>query len=310
MNELKKQLDYLLEKGFIRPSSSPWGAPILFVKKKDGSMRMCIDYRELNKMTIKNRYPLPRIDDLFDQLQGACHFSKIDLRSGYHQLKVHEPDIPKTSFRTRYGHYEFTVMPFGLTNAPAAFMDMMNRICKPFLDKFIVVFIDDILIYSKTHEDHSNHLRILLELLRQEKLYAKFSKCAFWLPEVQFLGHVINASGIQVDPSKIEAISKWEIPKTPTEVRSFLGLAGYYRRFIQNFSRIAIPLTALTRKSAKYEWGPKQDEAFETLKNKLTNTPILALPDGVDDFVVYCDASCIDLGCVLMQRNKVIAYAS
>ncbi|KAD6796059.1 hypothetical protein E3N88_06955 [Mikania micrantha] len=310
MTELKKQLDELLEKGFIRPSSSPWGAPILFVKKKDGSMRMCIDYRELNKVTIKNKYPLPRIDDLFDQLQGACHFSKIDLRSGYHQLKVQEEDIPKTAFRTRYGHYEFTVMPFGLTNAPAAFMDMMNRICKPYLDKFIIVFIDDILIYSKTPEDHTIHLRTLLELLRREKLYAKFSKCDFWLTEVQFLGHVINTQGIQVDPSKIEAITKWENPKSPTEVRSFLGLAGYYRRFIQNFSRIAVPLTSLTRKAEKFEWGPKQSEAFQILKDKLTHAPILALPEGVEDFVVYCDASHTGLGCVLMQRNKVIAYAS
>ncbi|KAD5317282.1 hypothetical protein E3N88_17228 [Mikania micrantha] len=310
MKELKKQLHELLEKGFIRPSSSPWGAPILFVKKKDGSMRMCIDYRELNKVTIKNKYPLPRIDDLFDQLQGACHFSKIDLRSGYHQLKVQEEDIPKTAFRTRYGHYEFTVMPFGLTNAPAAFMDMMNRICKPYLDKFIIVFIDDILIYSKTPEDHAIHLRTLLELLRQEKLYAKFSKCEFWLTEVQFLGHVINAQGIQVDPSKIEAITKWENPKSPTEVRSFLGLAGYYRRFIQNFSRIAVPLTSLTRKSVKFEWGTKQIEAFQILKDKLTHAPILALPEGVKDFVVFCDASHTGLGCVLMQRNKVIAYAS
>ncbi|KAI3818632.1 hypothetical protein L1987_12447 [Smallanthus sonchifolius] len=279
-------------------------------EKKDGSMRMCIDYRELNKVTIKNRYPLPRIDDLFDQLQGACHFSKIDLRSGYHQLKVHDNDISKTAFRTRYGHFEFTVMPFGLTNAPAAFMDMMNRVCKPYLDKFVIVFIDDILIYSKTQVEHETHLRTILELLRKEKLYAKFSKCEFWLTEVQFLGHVINMNGIQVDPSKIEAISKWEIPKSPTEIRSFLGLAGYYRRFIQNFSRIAIPLTSLTRKSVKYEWGPKQSESFETLKQKLTNAPILSLPDGIEDFVVYCDASHTGLGCVLMQRKKVIAYAS
>ena len=201
-------------------------------------------------------------------------------------------------------------MPFGLTNAPAAFLDMMNRICKPYLDKFVIVFIDDILIYSKTQEDHVIHLRILLELLRQEKLYAKFSKCEFWLPEIQFLGHIINASGIQVDPVKIEAVSKWEIPKSPTEVRSFLGLAGYYKRFIKDFSRIAVPLTTLTRKSVKYEWGSKQEEVFKTLKEKLTTAPILALPKGLEDFVIYCDASYTGLGCVLMQRNKVIAYAS
>ncbi|GJQ91901.1 putative reverse transcriptase domain-containing protein [Tanacetum coccineum] len=197
MLELSNQLKELQEKGFIRPSHSPWGAPVLFVKKKDGSMRMCIDYRELNKLTIKNRYPLPRIDDLFDQLQGACCFSKIDLRSGYHQLRVREEDIPKTAFRTRYGHFEFTVMPFGLTNAPAIFMDLMNRVCKPYLDKFVIVFIDDILIYSKSEEEHEVHLKTILDLLQKEKLYAKFSKCEFWLQEVQFLGHVVNRNNFK-----------------------------------------------------------------------------------------------------------------
>ncbi|KAJ0538417.1 putative nucleotidyltransferase, Ribonuclease H [Helianthus annuus] len=310
MLELKKQLDELLSKGFIQPSSSPWGAPVLFVKKKDGSMRMCIDYRELNKVTIKNRYPLPRIDDLFDQLQGARYFSKIDLRSGYHQLKVQEEDIPKTAFRTRYGHYEFTVMPFGLTNAPAAFMDMMNRICKPYLDKFVIVFIDDILIYSKSQVEHCQHLHALLTLLRKEKLYAKFSKCEFWLQEVQFLGHMVNHKGIHVDPAKIEAITNWKVPQTALEIRSFIGLAGYYRRFIKDFSKIAVPLTKLTCKATKFEWGPKQEEAFKILKQKLTNAPILALPEGTGGFEVYCDASKLGYGCVLMQRKKVIAYAS
>ncbi|GJR17244.1 putative reverse transcriptase domain-containing protein [Tanacetum coccineum] len=275
MLELSNQLKELQEKGFIRPSHSPWGAPVLFVKKKDGSMRMCIDYRELNKLTIKNRYPLPRIDDLFDQLQGACCFSKIDLRSGYHQLRVREEDIPKTAFRTRYGHFEFTVMPFGLTNAPAIFMDLMNRVCKPYLDKFVIVFIDDILIYSKSEEEHEAHLKTILDLLKKEKLYAKFSKCEFWLQEVQFLGHVVNRDGIHVDPSKI-----------------------------------AKPLTLLTQKNKTYVWGDKQDESFQILKEKLCNAPVLALPDGPDDFVVYCDASKQGFGCVLMQRGKVIAYAS
>ena len=310
MQELSSQLQELSDKGFIRPSSSPWGAPVLFVKKKDGTFRMCIDYRELNKLTIKNRYPLPRIDDLFDQLQGAACFSKIDLRSGYHQLRVHDDDIPKTAFRTRYGHYEFTVMPFGLTNAPAVFMDLMNRVCKPYLDKFVIVFIDDILIYSKTETEHKNHLRAILDLLRQEQLYAKFSKCEFWLKEVQFLGHIVNNQGIHVDPAKIEAIKNWKAPTTPTEVRSFLGLAGYYRRFIRNFSKLATPLTALTHKGKIYEWGSKQEEAFQTLKEMLCNAPILALPEGNEDFVVFCDASNQGLGCVLMQRGKVIAYAS
>ncbi|GJS38221.1 putative reverse transcriptase domain-containing protein [Tanacetum coccineum] len=310
MEELSGQLKELQDKGFIRPSSSPWGAPVLFVKKKDGSFRMCIDYRELNKLTVKNRYPLPRIDDLFDQLQGSQFFSKIDLRSGYHQLRVHEDDIPKTAFRTRYGHFEFTVMPFGLTNAPAIFMDLMNRVCRPYLDKFVIVFIDDILIYSKTQEEHVEHLRLVLELLKKEKLYAKFSKCEFWLREVQFLGHVINGNGIHVDPSKIEAVKNWKAPRTPTEVRSFLGLAGYYRRFIKNFSKIAKSLTILTQKSKTFDWGEEHELAFQTLKDKLCNAPVLALPDGPEDFVVYCDASGIGLGCVLMQRGKVIAYAS
>ncbi|GJT25897.1 putative nucleotidyltransferase, ribonuclease H [Tanacetum coccineum] len=310
MQELSSQLQELQDKGFIRPSHSPWGAPVLFVKKKDGSFRMCIDYRELNKLTVKNRYPLPRIDDLFDQLQGARYFSKIDLRSGYHQLRVHEEDIPKTAFRTRYGHFEFTVMPFGLTNAPAVFMDLMNRVCKLYLDKFVIVFIDDILIYSKTKEEHEDHLRLVLELLRGEKLFAKFSKCEFWLQEVHFLGHVINQEGIHVDPRKVEAVKNWKAPTSPTEVRSFLGLAGYYRRFIADFSSIAKPLTLLTQKNKKYEWGAEQEEAFQLLKSKLCDAPILSLPDGVEDFVVYCDASNRGLGCVLMQRNKVIAYAS
>ncbi|GJX92168.1 putative reverse transcriptase domain-containing protein [Tanacetum coccineum] len=265
--ELSGQLKELQDKGFIRPSSSPWEALVLFVKKKDGSFRMCIDYRELNKLTVKNRYPLPRIDDLFDQLQGSQFFSKIDLRSGYHQLRVHEDDIPKTAFRTRYGHFEFTMMLFGRTNAPAVFMDLMNRVCRPYLDKFMIVFIDDILIYSKTQEEHVEHLRLVLELLKKEKLYAKFSKCEFWLREVQFLGHVINGNGIHVDPSKIEAVKNWKAPRTLTE-------------------------------------GEEQELAFQTLKDKLCNAPVLALPDGSEYFVVYCDASGIRLGCVLMQRGK------
>nr|GFB06545.1 putative reverse transcriptase domain-containing protein [Tanacetum cinerariifolium] len=228
MKELAKQLKELSDKGFIRPSSSPWGAPVLFFKKKDGSFRMWIDYRELNKLTVKNRYLLPRIDDLFDQLQGSSVYSKIDLRSGYHQLRVREEDIPKTAFRTRYGHYEFQVMPFGLTNAPAVFMDLINRVCKPYLDKFVIVFIDDILIYSKDKKEHEEHLKAILELLKKEESYAKFSNCKFWIPKVQFLGHVIDSQGIHVDPAKIKSVKDWASPKSPTEIRQFLGLAGYY----------------------------------------------------------------------------------
>ncbi|GJQ90888.1 putative reverse transcriptase domain-containing protein [Tanacetum coccineum] len=269
MKELSEQLKELSDKGFIRPSSSPWGAPVLFVKKKDGSFRMCIDYRELNKLTVKNRYPLPRIDDLFDQLQGSSVYSKIDLRSGYHQLRVREEDILKTAFRTRYGHYEFQVMPFGLTNAPAVFMDLMNRVCKPYLDKFVIVFIDDILIYSKNKQEHKEHLKLILELLKKEELYAKFSKCEFWIPKVQFLGHVIDSEGIHVDPAKIKSIKDWTSPKSPMEICQFLGLVGYYRRFIKGFSKIAKPMTKLTQKKVKFEWGDKQEAAFQLLKQKL-----------------------------------------
>ncbi|GKA87700.1 putative reverse transcriptase domain-containing protein [Tanacetum coccineum] len=262
MQELSEKIQELQDKGFIRTSHSPWGASVLFVKKKDSSLRMCIDYRELNKLTVKNRYLLPRIDELFDQLQGVRYFSKIDIQSGYHQLRVHEDDIPKTTFRTRYKHFEFTVMPFRLTNAPSVFMDLMNRVCKLYLDKFVIVFIDDILIYSKTKEDHEVHLKLVLELLKKERLYAKFSKCEFWLQEVHFLGHVVNHNSVHVDPSKIEALKNWKAPTTPSKIRSFLGLASYYRRFIMNFSKIAKPLTLLTQKNKKYEWGAEQEEAF------------------------------------------------
>ncbi|GJZ47761.1 putative reverse transcriptase domain-containing protein [Tanacetum coccineum] len=247
----------LADRGFIRPSTSPWGAPVLFVKKKDGSFRMCIDYWDLNKISVKNRYPLPRINDLFDQLQGSSVYSKINLRLGYHQLRVKDKDIPKTAFRTRYRYYEFQVMPFGLTNAPAVFIDLINRVCKPYLDKFVIIFIDDILIYSRNKEEHLNHLRIILELLRKEKLYAKFSKCDFWISIVQFLGHLIDNQGLHVDPVKIEA-------------------------------------------------GEDQETAFQLLKQKLCETPILALPEGNNDFVVYCDASLQGLGVVLMQREKIL----
>ncbi|KAL4020914.1 hypothetical protein IC575_019702 [Cucumis melo] len=219
LKELKVQLQELLDKGFIRPSVSPWGAPVLFVKNKDWSIHLCIDYRELNKVTIKNRYPLPRIDDLFDQLQGAIIFSKIDLRSGYHQLRIRDGDIPKTAFRSRYRHYEFIVMSFGLTNAPTVFMDLRNRAFKDFLDTFVIVFIDDILIYSKTEAEHEEHLHQVLETLRANKLYAKFSKCELWLKKVTFLRHVVFSAGVSVDPTKIEAVTSWPRPSTVSEIR-------------------------------------------------------------------------------------------
>jgi len=243
--ELKKQLEDLLDKKFVRPSVSPWGAPILLVKKKDGSMRLCIDYRQLNKVTIKNRYPLPRIDDFMDQLVGARVFSKIDLRSGYHQIKVKDEDMQNTAFRTRYGHYEYKVMPFGVTNAPGVFMEYMSRIFHAYFDKFVVVFINDILIYSNNEEEHAEHLKIVLQVLKEKKLYAKLSKCEFWLSEVSFLGHIISGNGIAVDPSKVDVVSQWETPKSVTEIRSFLGLAGYYRRFIEGFFEVGTSIDSV-----------------------------------------------------------------
>nr|GFB93295.1 putative reverse transcriptase domain-containing protein [Tanacetum cinerariifolium] len=263
-------------------SSSP------ICQKKDGSFRICIDYQELNKLTVKNRYPLPRIDDLFNQLQRSSVYSKIDLRSGYHQLRAREEDIPETAFRTRYGHYEFEVMPFGLTNAPTVFMDLLNR----------------------DEKEHEGHLKAILELLKKEELYAKFSKCEFWIPKVQFLGHVIDNQGIHVDPAKIESVKNWASPKSPMKIHQFLGLEGYYRRFIEGFSKVAKPMTKHTQKKVEFEWGDKQEAAFQLLKQKLCSASILALPEGSEDFIIYYDASNKGLGTVLMQREKVISYAS
>ncbi|XP_058195949.1 uncharacterized protein LOC131312301 [Rhododendron vialii] len=292
--ELKVQLKELLDRGFIQPSISPWGAPVLFVKKKDGSMRICIDYRQLNKVTVRNQYPLPRIDDLFDQLHGATVFSKIDLRSGYHQIKVRDNDVIKTAFRTRYGHYEFLVMPFGLTNAPAVFMDLMNRVFRSFLDTFVIVFIDDILIYSRTKEEHEDHLRIVLQVLRDNHLFGKLSKCTFWLDSVEFLGHVISSNGVCGNPKKIEAVVNWESPKNVSEIRSFLGLAGYYRKFIHGFSAIALPMTKLTRKDVKVLWSDECENSFLELKKRLVSAPVLTIPIGTEDLVVTPTLHCKD----------------
>jgi hypothetical protein len=308
--ELKKQIDELLEKGYIRPSTSPWAAPVLFMDKKDGTKRMCIDCRALNEVTVKNKYPLPRIEDLFDQFRGASVFSKIDLRSGYHQLRIRPVDISKTTFITKYGLYEFMVMSFGLSNAPAYFMYLMNSVFIDYLDKFVVVFIDDILIYSQNEQEHEKHLRKVLQRLRHCQLYAKLSKCEFWISEVLFLGHIINRDGLAVDPKKVAAILDWKAPKDVQGIKSFIGMAGYYRRFIEGFSKIAKPMTALLAKKVEFKWTPTCQESFEMLKQKLTIAPVLVLPDVHKPFSVYCDASYTRLGCVLMQEEKVVAYSS
>jgi hypothetical protein len=308
--ELKKKIDELSEKGYIRPRTSPWAAPVLFVEKKDGTRRMCIDYRALNEVTIKNKCPLPRIEDLFDQLRGASVFSKIDLRSGYHHLRIRPSDIPKTTFITMYGLYEFTVMSFGLTNEPAFFMNLMNSVFMDYLDKFVVVFIDDILIYSQSEEEHVNHLGMVLQRLREHRLYAKLSKCELWIDEVLFLGHIINKEGLAVDPKKVADILNWKAPTDARGIKSFIGMAGYYRRFIEGFSKIAKPMTALLGNKVEFKWTQKCQEAFEALKENLTTTPILVLPDVHKPFLVYCDACYTGLGCVLMQEGRAVAYSS
>jgi hypothetical protein len=280
------------------------------VEKKDGTQRMCVDYRSLNEVTIKNKYPLQMIEDLFDQMKGVSVFLKIDLRLGYRQLKIRESDILKTAFHTRYGLYEYTVMSFGLTNFPAYFMYLMNKVFMEYLDRFVMVFIDDILVFSKTMEEHEGHLRLVLGKLRSNQLYVKFSKCEFWLTEVAFLGHVISAGGVSVDPGKVKDVLNWMPPATVSEIQSFLVLAGYYRRFIKDFSKIAKPMTKLLEKNKTFEWTKECQASFEELKKRLTSSPVLVLPDLTKKFDIYCNASHQGLGCVLMQEGQVVCYAS
>ena len=316
LDELKKQLAELVNAGYVEPSKSPYGAPVLFVHKKDGGMRMCIDYRALNKLTVKNSYPLPRIDELLDRLRGARIFSKIDLRSGYHQIRVADGDVEKTAFRTRYGHFQFKVMPFGLTNAPATFMHLMNSIFREYLDEFVIVFLDDILIYSRNLADHLQHLRKVLTVLRKNQLYAKASKCAFAREEIDFLGHIVNKEGIKVDPAKTSAVEQWPTPQTPTQVRSFLGLCSYYRKFVAAFAKVAAPLHDLTRKEtpSPLPWTPEHEKAFQELKRRLVTAPLLAVPDPDKPWTICTDASDVAIGAILLQDHgkglQPVAYES
>jgi hypothetical protein len=310
LKELQLQLKELLNKGYIHPSVSPWGALVLFVKKKDGTMRLCIDFRQLNKVTVKNKYPMPRIDDFFDQLKDAKVFSKIDLRSGYHQVRIKDEDISKTTFRTRYGHYEFTVVSFGLSNAPVVFMCLMNGVFRNYLDQFVIVFLDDILVYSKREEEHEQHLRMVLQVLREYQLYAKMSKCSFYQKKIHYLGHIISEEGIDVDLEKVQAIREWTAPRNVAEVRSFMGLAGYYRRFIAGFSRIVHAITSLQRKEKKFQWTDECERSFQQLKQLLTSAPILKIADPDKDYVVCTDACKEGLGGVLSQEGFVVCYES
>ena len=314
--ELKKQLKQLLNSKLIRPSSSPFGSPVLFVKKKENTLRMCIDYRALNNITIKNRYPLPRIDDLLDQLSQAKYFSKLDLTSGYWQMRVKDEDIHKTAFTTRYGQFEFMVMPFGLCNAPASFQHLMNSIFQEFLDDFVIVYLDDIMVYSRTHEEHLKHLDIVFSKLRDNQLYAKLKKCEFMKTSVEYLGHIVGNNSIKPDKEKTKAIEDWERPRNSKEVMAFVGLANFYRKFVNNFSKRTLPLTNIMGKNKEFKWDKEQEDSFNDIKVALTNTPVLKLPTREGRFKVHTDASDYAIGAVLEQEDvnektiKPVAYFS
>ena len=293
----------LIEAGQLRVSQSPYGAMALIVRKKDGTPRVVVDYRALNEMTVKNKYPLPLMDELFDRVHGAKFFTKIDLRTGFHQIRVADADIEKTAFRTRYGSFEYLVLPMGLCNAPGTFMQLMNDTFRDLLDKTVLVFLDDILIFSRTKEEHEKHVREVFERLRAQKLYAKRSKCEFFRDEVEFLGHRIGANGLSVSQDKISAVRDWPAPKNVSEVRSFLGLAGFYRRFVKDFSKVALPITELTKEKTPWEWGPKQREAFAALKHALCTAPVLLIPDPSLPYTLNCDACMYAVGATLQQDH-------
>nr|CAD1816988.1 unnamed protein product [Ananas comosus var. bracteatus] len=308
--EIKRQVTELLESGAIKPSSSPYGSPIVFVPKKDGGWRMCIDYRALNKITIKNRYPLPRIDDLLDQLKHARYFTKLDLKSGYHQVQIREDDTWKTAFKTRQGLFEWLVMPFGLCNAPATFMRLMNDVLCPLLDDFVIVYLDDILIYSRSWEEHLAHVKKVFMLLEEHQLRLNPKKCEYGKQSLVYLGFVVGGGELQIDPDKVRAIKEWPRPKNVTEVRSFIGACQYVWKFIRHFSVLATPLHALTKANQKFEWSSRHEDTFRLLQRKICEAHVLALSNLRRPFELEADASGYAMGAVLMQDGQPIAYYS
>ena len=314
MEALKSYIDENLSKGFIRPSSSPCGAPVLFVPKKGGKLRLCVDYRALNAVTKKDRYPLPLIDNMLDRLKAASIYTKLDLKGAYNLTRVKHGDEWKTAFRSRYGHFEYLVMPFGLTNAPAVFQRLMNEIFQKHLDIFVVVYLDDILIYSESLEQHVEHVKIVLQILRENKLYCEYSKCIFHTTETEFLGYVISTAGLKMAQSKVESVLNWEPPKSKIGVMSFLGFANYYRRFIHNYAKIAGPLHATTCKDGIFKWTAEAQSSFEALKHAFVKAPVLKYVDFKKPFIVETDSSNFAIGCVLSQTfdnvQHPVAYYS
>ncbi|MPV02328.1 hypothetical protein FVA96_24335, partial [Escherichia coli] len=297
--------DYIndsLSAGIIRPSSSPAGAGFFFVQKKDKTLRPCIDYRGLNDITVKNRYPLPLISSAFELLEGATVFTKLDLRNAYHLVRIREGDEWKRAFNTPTGHYEYLVMPFGLTNAPAVFQSMVNDVLRDMLDKFVFVYLDDILVFSRSMEDHIHHVQAVLQRLLQNSLFVKAEKCEFHAPSVSFLGYIIGQGDIRMDPAKVSSVTAWPVPESRKQLQRFLGFANFYRRFIRGYSTVAAPLTALTSPKVPFRWSPAADSAFQTLKSRFTSAPILRMPDPERQFVVEVDASDVGVGAVLSQR--------